>query len=82
MSQPMELKHWNRMLPFLRRCAVGLGLLTVIQVFLGFGSLIFTQMLERGYTPSLGEVSFTVAHQTVGAFILALAVLITLVLRK
>jgi len=65
--------------PLLRRSAIGFGILTIVQVFLGFGSLIFTKMLEGGYTPSFGEVCFTAAHQTVGALILALGILITLV---
>ena len=58
--------------------AIALAVLTLIQVFLGIGSFDFTRMVERGYAPSLGEVVFTVAHQSTGALILGLAVLIAI----
>ncbi|OGW81751.1 MAG: hypothetical protein A2Z83_03000 [Omnitrophica bacterium GWA2_52_8] len=58
--------------------ALILGLLTVIQFFLGIGSWITTRILERGYQPQRIEVAFTAAHQTLGAVILGLTVLIAL----
>ena len=66
----------------LSRSALGLGLLTVIQVFLGMGAFIFTRMLPRGYSPSSGSVLFATAHQTVGALILAASVLMILMTRR
>ncbi len=55
------------------------GFLTAIQIFLGMGSFIYTHMLERGHTPPLGEVLFTVAHQSTGAMILGLIFFVTIV---
>ncbi|MDP3920060.1 MAG: COX15/CtaA family protein [Candidatus Omnitrophota bacterium] len=61
-----------------KRLAVILGLLTLVQIFLGFGAFIFTQVLEAGYSPPKSEVFFTVAHQSTGALILGLSVLLNL----
>ncbi len=58
--------------------AVGLGAMTVIQIFLGMGAFIFTKMIPRSYAPSLGQIIFTTAHQSLGALILASAVLLIL----
>ena len=60
------------------KMALGTGLFTVVQFFLGMGAFIFTRMIERGYAPTSGEVLFTAAHQTNGAIILALSVLIAI----
>jgi len=62
----------------LRRSALSLGFITVCQIFLGFGAFIFTRMLAAGYAPSYGEVIFTAAHQTLGAVILGVAFLMSL----
>lgn len=64
--------------PMLSKLSLGLGVLVLVQIFLGLGSFIFTKMLERGYSPSLEEVVFTASHQTIGALILAGLVLMTL----
>ncbi len=63
------------LLPWVTRL---IGFLVLIQFFLGIGSFIVTRLLEAGYAPSGPEVWFTVAHQTGGALILGLMVLITL----
>ena len=60
----------------LARFSLGLGLLTVLQVFSGMGAFIFTRMLTGGYAPPSGEIFFTVLHQTTGALILAVSVLV------
>ncbi len=64
------------------RVSTGLGVLTILQIFLGLGSFIFTRMLERGFAPSTGEVLFTASHQTIGACVLALSFLMTLWVTK
>ncbi|MBI3306579.1 MAG: COX15/CtaA family protein [Candidatus Omnitrophica bacterium] len=64
---------------FLTRLGLGLGLMILIQIFLGMGSFIFTRMLtSTGYAPSMGEVVFTAAHQTLGALVLGTAFLMTI----
>lgn len=64
---------------FLGRLSVGLVLVTLIQIFLGMGSFIFTRMpAQTGYAPSLGQVIFTAAHQTTGALVLATTFFMTL----
>lgn len=63
---------------FMRRLGVAFGFLVLIQIFLGMGSFIFTQVLERGYAPATGEVIFTAAHQTLGALVLVISVLLSL----
>lgn len=65
----------------LQRLGTGLGLFTLIQLFLGMGAFIFTHVLERGYAPLAGEVIFTAVHQTLGAVVLAISVLISLITR-
>ncbi|HTL70538.1 MAG TPA: COX15/CtaA family protein [Candidatus Eisenbacteria bacterium] len=57
--------------------AVLLGGLVTTQIFLGFGSFIFTRML-KAEIPTTGEVLFTTAHQTLGAMILAGTALLAL----
>ena len=64
------------------RFAVGLPLLTAVQISLGMGSFIFTRVLASGGTPSLPQVLFTAAHQTTGALVLAAGFLITLLVRS
>ncbi len=66
----------------LSRAGVGLGLLTLVQIFLGMGSFIFTRMLERGYAPTHGEVFFTAAHQSTGALVLGAVVLMNVMVRR
>ncbi len=60
--------------------ALCIGALAMLQVFLGLGSFYFTQMLKRpdDVPAGLGEVLFRTAHQTNGALILSLCVLLTL----
>lgn len=59
--------------------AAVLGLLVIIQIFLGFGSFIFTRMLPNNPdAPTVGKVLFTTAHQTNGALILMTCWLMTL----
>ena len=65
--------------PLMKRAGTALGFVTLVQVFLGMGAFIFKYMLERSYAPSAGEVFFTAAHQTTGALILGLSVLISLI---
>ena len=62
---------------FLERLSVGLGIITITQIFLGFGAFIFTRMMPQSYAPSLGQVVFTAAHQTMGALVLAATFLMT-----
>ena len=56
----------------------GLAFLTVIQIFLGMGSFIFTRLMASGDAPSPAQVAFTAAHQTTGALVLGASVLLTL----
>ncbi len=58
--------------------ALTLGIATVVQIFLGMGSFIFTRLMASGYSPSLAQVVFTAAHQTTGALVLGTSVLLTL----
>ena len=62
--------------------AAGIGILTVIQFFLGIGSFVLTRMMEQGYAPSKAAVIFTAAHQTNGAAILGTSVLIALMVSR
>ena len=62
----------------LTRLAIAFGALLVAQVFLGMGSFIFTRMLEQGYAPSIAQIVFTAAHQTLGALLLALGLVMIL----
>jgi hypothetical protein len=62
--------------------AILLGLFTVFQVFLGFGSFIFTRQLPQTDVPRTGAVLFTAAHQTLGAVILATSLILTLRTRR
>jgi heme a synthase len=61
---------------FLFRASVALGVCVIFQIFLGFAAFILKHLLERSYAPSVTEVFFTASHQTNGAVLLALAVLI------
>jgi cytochrome c oxidase assembly protein subunit 15 len=62
--------------------ALLIGVLTINQIFLGFGSFIFTRRLDPTDIPRTGEVLFTAAHQTTGAAILAAVFLLTLRSRR
>lgn len=61
--------------------AAWLGGLTLLQIFLGIGSLVFTKMVERSYAPSQAEVAFTAAHHSNGALVLGLAALLFFMIR-
>jgi cytochrome c oxidase assembly protein subunit 15 len=58
--------------------AIFLGILVVVQIFLGFGVFIFKIMLEKPAVPRLAEVFFATTHQSTGALILVTSVLLTL----
>jgi len=58
--------------------AISLGILVVVQVFLGFGAFILKIMLEKPAVPRPAEVFFATAHQAAGALILVTSVLLTL----
>ena len=64
------------------RTAAALGILAIVQFFLGLGAFIYTQILRDGYAPAAMEVFFASAHQTNGALILGLSVLLTLMVRE
>lgn len=68
------VKEYGRDL-FLSRLSLLLSSLAFFQIFLGFAAYIFKHLLERNYAPSVIEVFFTASHQTNGALILAIAVL-------
>lgn len=58
--------------------AVLLGVLVLIQVFLGFGAFITTLMMPKAEAPRTAEILLTAAHQSMGALILAGYFLLTL----
>ncbi len=58
--------------------AAALGLLVIIQIFLGFGAFITTLMLPKSDAPLLMEVFFTSTHQANGALVLATSLLLAL----
>ncbi len=62
--------------------AVGLGILTIGQFFLGIGSFVLTRMVEQSYAPSKAAVFMTAAHQTNGAAILGVTVFIALMVSR
>ncbi len=64
--------------PLLTRAAAGLGILSSAQFFLGIGSFVLTRMIQQGYAPSAARVIVTAAHQSNGAWILALSVFMIL----
>ena len=64
--------------PALVRLGMLFGVFVVLQFFLGMGSFIFTRVLEHAYAPSTAQVIFTAAHQTMGALLLALGLLLLL----
>lgn len=56
--------------------------LTLIQIFLGLGSFMYTLVVERqAASPTLIEVAFTSAHQTTGALILGITAIVCLMVR-
>lgn len=55
-----------------------IGLLVVLQIFLGFGALAFAILLKKEGIPPLAEVFFATAHQANGALILAGLFVLTL----
>lgn len=64
------------------RAASLLGILVILQFFLGIGAFLYTQVLRKGYAPAASEVFFASAHHTNGALILALSFLLILLVRK
>lgn len=64
----------------LSRTALLLGLLVVLEFFLGIGAFIFTRI--EGVESQAGRVLFPTIHQTFGALILATAVALTLQKRQ
>ncbi len=58
--------------------AISLGMLVIVQIFLGFGAFIFKILLEKAAVPRPAEVFFATAHQATGALILVTSVLLTL----
>lgn len=62
---------------FVKSITTLISLITV-QIFLGFGSLIFVKFTDQSYAPALAQVIITAAHQTTGALILGAAVFISL----
>ena len=64
--------------PFIRRSALFLGFLVLIEFFLGIGTFVFTRV--PGIPEGLGRILFPTFHQTLGSLILATA--LTLVLRS
>ena len=62
----------------LSRAALALAVLGLVQPVLGVGSWIQAHWLPQQTAPSLVRVIFTAAHQTTGAWILALSFLVTL----
>lgn len=56
--------------------------LTLLQIFLGLGAFMYTLVVEReSASPTLIEVAFTSAHQTIGALILGVMAIICLMVR-
>ncbi len=64
------------------RTALTLGLLVIVQFFLGLGAFLYTQVLAHGYAPRTAEIFFASAHHTNGALVLALSLLLTLQVRE
>jgi cytochrome c oxidase assembly protein subunit 15 len=58
--------------------AVFLGILILIQIFLGFGAFIFKLMLAKQTDPGIGGVFFATLHQSAGALVLAACLVLTL----
>lgn len=55
------------------------GVLALLQIFLGIGAFVFTRVVPvQNDTPGTVAVIFTVAHQSMGAAILGLGVLLSL----
>lgn len=70
----VQSKEENRAL---YRSAHILAGLTGVQLILGVGALLYTQVFAQADAPSFGEVFFRTAHQSVGALILANMILMT-----
>ncbi len=64
------------------RAATVLGLLAITQFFLGIGAFLYTHVLRNGDAPPTTQVLFTAMHQTNGAIILGLSLLLTLMVRE
>ena len=58
--------------------SIFLAVLVSTQLFLGLGSYIYKLVMEKAAMPRTAEVLFTTAHQTNGALILAVTVILTL----
>ena len=55
-----------------------LGLVVLMQIFLGVGAFVFKWILPATEMPRVGQVLFTAAHQSNGAILLAAAVVLSL----
>jgi cytochrome c oxidase assembly protein subunit 15 len=55
-----------------------LALAATLQIFLGFGAYIMTLVLPKAPAPRFYEIILTAAHQSAGALVLGLCVLLTL----
>ena len=62
----------------LTRTAWTLGLLVILEFFLGISAFVFTKVVPHGW----GEIIFPTVHQTLGALILAITVVLNLRFRK
>lgn len=62
--------------------SIALGVLVLIQFFLGIGSFVTTNLTSAGYAPSGEEIFFTAIHQTTGAVILATSFLMALMAHR
>ncbi len=74
----LKISHVCSAASRLPRLGAALGIMVLVQFFLGIGAFVFTRMLERGYAPRTEEIILTAAHQTLGAMILGAAFFIAL----
>ena len=62
----------------MRYPALFLGVVFIAQIALGLGAFMYTAMLEERIQPTAGKIFFLTGHQTLGALLLAAAVVLTL----
>lgn len=60
----------SRLVPALRRSWLLISAGLALQIFLGLGALVMTQVIQRGYAPSGLEVFYASAHHISGAALL------------
>jgi cytochrome c oxidase assembly protein subunit 15 len=65
----------------LQNTSVALGMSLMVQIFLGIGAFSYTRFISPVPSHSGPEIFFTVTHQTTGALMLALGVLILLLIK-